>query len=388
MILQKTLQSASISKSKRNLSTAAAAAVILVLTAGCSDQRPVFTRTTGYVNLDALVKASPGWANVDQLTNDIATVASVRKTVPPPGFDGNLATLPSIAGLKTEGTMGVSSPEYAELWRRANRDLRLLADRRAISRNQQLERQSESWSLAASDEYDASAETIALTYAQRVEDIYSAQKAERISLELQIATLRKTLSDWAASAPPPTPRLNAAKADLAAKEAELQAVGDGLTGKLAAARHDRDRQLADAQNERDTYVSVRLNAERDRLEKIDSDHLAEERVRLAEQIKQLVAESSSAERASILKLQALKPYSEDMTGTPVAPEDASGANSAIATLVNQRNRRKAFLYDTVRASALKIAERKHWNIVFIKNGSTRTDLTGKIAAIMAARSTD
>jgi len=340
------------------------------------------------VNLDALVKASPGWANVAQLTNDIATVASVRKTVPSPGFDGNLATLPSIAGLKTHGAIGVSSPQYEELWRRANRDLRLLADRRAISRNQQLERQSESWSLAASDEYDASAETIALTYAQRVEDIYSAQKAERISLELQIATLRKTLSDWAASAPPPTPRLNAAKADLAAKEAKLQAVGDTLAGKLVSARHDRDRQLAEAQNERDTYVSVRLNAERDRLEKIDSDHLAEERVRLAEQIKQLVAESSSAERASILKLQALKPYSENMTGTPAAPEDADGANSAVATLVNQRNRRQAFLYDAVRASALKIAERKHWNIVFIKNGSTRTDLTGKIAAIMAARSTD
>ena len=366
---------------------AVAAAVILLLS-GCSDQRPVFTRTTGYVNLDALVKASPGWANVAQLTNDIATVASVRKTVPSPGFDGNLATLPSIAGLKTHGAIGVSSPQYEELWRRANRDLRLLADRRAISRNQQLERQSESWSLAASDEYDASAETIALTYAQRVEDIYSAQKAERISLELQIATLRKTLSDWAASAPPPTPRLNAAKADLAAKEAKLQAVGDTLAGKLVSARHDRDRQLAEAQNERDTYVSVRLNAERDRLEKIDSDHLAEERVRLAEQIKQLVAESSSAERASILKLQALKPYSENMTGTPAAPEDADGANSAVATLVNQRNRRQAFLYDAVRASALKIAERKHWNIVFIKNGSTRTDLTGKIAAIMAARSTD
>ena len=47
----------------------------------------------------------------------------------------------------------------------------------------------------------------------------------------------------------------------------------------------------------------------------------------------------------------------------VHPEDGA----AIQVLVSQRDRRDpGLLYDAVRASALKIAEKKHWNIEFVK----------------------
>jgi len=388
MILPTTLQSVSTSKIKRNAFCVVLAVVVLSVSSGCSDQRPILTKASGYVNLDTLVRASPGWKNVAQLTSDITAIGAARTAVKPQGFDSQLATLPSIAGLTTQGTIGLGSPEYQELWRRANRDLLLLAKSRAISRDQQIERLSETWSLAASDEYDATQAAITQKYAQRIEGIYASQTAERISLDLQIAQLKKILLNWQASAPPPTPKLNAAKAELSAKQAQLQTLAGSLAGEVAAAKSDRDDQLAQARSKRDGFVPAQVRAERARLEKIDSDHLSAERLRLSEQIRQLLTESSAAQRDSILKLKALKPYTESMAVVTAAPSATSGANSAIEALVNQRSRREAFLYDTVRAAALAIAEKKHWNIEFVKNGSTRTDLTGKIAAIMAARSTD
>ncbi len=365
-----------------------AAVVTLTVTAGCGQRRPLFARQTGYVDIDALVKASPGWSTVNQLSDDISTIAKSRKSVPVLGFDRDLANLPSIAALKTRGSSGLGSSEYQKLWRRANRDLELLAQRRQVSRDQQVERQSEGWSIAAEDQYNSAMSSIGLNYTQRVGQIYGEQRAERISLDLQIDQLNKTISNWAGSAPPPTPRLNAAKAQLAAKTAELKTIGDALHAKLEAAQNDRDEQQADAERQRESYVVTRVAAERERLEKIDRDHLAEERVRLAEQIRQLLTASASAERTSILKLEALTPYEETMNSVPVEPATDSEANAAIAGLVKQRNRRETFLYNAVRARALKIADEQHWTIEFVKNGSTKTDLTGKIAAIMATRSTD
>lgn len=388
MILQTPLRSSLISKRFATLVAVAAAVFASVMATGCGDGGPQLYVNRGYVNLDALMHRSPGWRNVVLLDGDLAHVGTVGAPVTQIAYDRSLTALSPLADLLPGSSAGISVLESDELTQRADRDVWRMAERRAMSRERLLERLNENWQLESSDQYDSTVERIYRDYGQRVNMIYSEQNSKRLNLELQIGALIKILVDWAGSGPPPTPRLNAARQDLVVKRLALQQITGKLTEDLSAARADRDEQLAEAIRVRNSYVADQTQKTRDTLEKADEIQLAAERARLQQQVLQLSQDSAEAQRVSVHRLDAVHPVTIRLSSVPAPPDSRADKSAALFGLLQQRKRRVAFIYESVRSSALDVAAQKHWEIDFTKSGSRETDLTDRVAALIAARSND
>ena len=318
-----------------------------LLLAGCHAQaRPARLRPVT-ARLDVLVRSHPGWPGValyDQMLTRLRTSAHLAQAglgrpVPP-------MTLAGLSGLDLPGgsftlPAGTLEGQRRLLAQLGQEQMARLRERRAQARAQQLRAQTRVWRSEARRAYDQAVADADVLYARDYGDAFAADSALRLNLALQIRALEKTVGHWTLSTPP-TPRLDRARQDLAAKRLQLALLQSRQAGALAGLVQARAATLARAAAARVAFVADERTQTAAHLRALDEAALAAQRVLLARETAGLLAREGQLVAAALPGAGTLGPLSLP-GGVPPAPA-GTALGDAEAQLETQRARWVRGLY--------------------------------------------
>ncbi len=224
--------------SRRSTSSALGAVIVALLPAGCHGPARTAPPIPVTADLGALVRVHPGWAGValyDRMIARLRTSArQAQAGLPPPAPP---LTLPGLSGLDLPGggfalPAGALDQQRLLLAQLGQRQMERLRERRAQARDLQVRALTRVWRREARQRYDLAVADADARYAGGYGDALAADAARRLNLALQISALAKTVGAWTPSVPP-TPLLDRARRDLAAKRQELALLDARQSGSLA-----------------------------------------------------------------------------------------------------------------------------------------------------------
>ena len=339
------------------------------LLSGCASRQSAKTApppVPGTVNLDLLVRQNPGWTGVGRYDVALQQLRAASSGVSLTGGAG--AALPAWSGTMPTGARTLTPGAISET------AVRLSSVQNALLTTQRMRRE------AATAEALRSARALARREARQKFLVPEREVRLGSDLELQIlqanvVTLTRTLDHWKQSTPP-TPRLDAVRANIEADRAKLIALIDTRLRERASAQTSRAAQVQGVRDARAAYVQAQVDTLAARLQAEDARFLAERRLSLAQQQSALLTALARPAVASVPIVG-----SAGAVVLPGAPLHASGEALAAAEdrLKAQRLRWVRFLYEDTRAAAQDAAERRNWTVTFGPARAGARDLTQPMA---------
>lgn len=357
---------------------------------GCatSGKRASVATVRGYANLDVLVRRHPGWAGLAQYDNALARVDAAALQ-PSSGLtaDVSLFTLPpATLSLHRAPLAEALAGERNRLDHVLRGQVARLRERQSQARDRQTALDLPRWEREASAQYADSVDNAEAKYTQELSRLATDEEAKRLNLVLQIRALRNIVSGWDKSTPP-TPRLNQARSDLAAKRVQLASLNTERRQLVAKAASDRAVEIADADRRRKAYVAGLTASEKTALLARDEEQVGSLRTRLGGELADLLHQEevlSVPSAPSVGSLAAAKmPPGPSMTMT--SPGAAQSLRLTQSRLREQRARWLDYLYSDTRAAVKDAAEQHHWSVTFGPAVPGEKNLTAPLAKALTMR---
>ena len=241
----------------------AAIVVAGMIAPGCAHRPPVAAPPLhGTVDLDALERHHPGWSGVGQYDAALQHLTLARQVPKSMPADAKMASLPALEPLPAFRAATLPGATSGRLETIQYSLISSLRGRRQQERREQERQEREVSRLEASRRFTLSN--------QRPP---SASDLKLQLLEVSVAALTKTVSNWNQSVPP-TPKLNAIRRELAQDKVRLETLLAARSAQQAAAaeaERDAVQSVADA---RKAYVRGRQEALEARLAAEDNHLIA------------------------------------------------------------------------------------------------------------------
>jgi flagellar biosynthesis GTPase FlhF len=348
------------------------------LLTGCAAQKIVVRSQPGYVDLIVLTQRLPGWEQVshyDRMLTQMGSSEGMERPLPLPA--SALTVLPALVLQARAAPAPLHQIDRAHLQHAAQIRMQAFAVRRATARQSEIEQARPAWEREALRQYQITVRKARLAYADTLERNALAQEAANVNLRLQERALIPLISAWQDSKPPPTPRLNAARAKLAAVQKAIANEKQANSLARQQAQTALSQTLLQASASRDAYVTDHVAQLTAKLLVQDMRETDLQNMRLQTQIATLLQEETVtlAEKVPRTGRVAALMLPESVGQAPLLP--STEGRIARMRLQNQRARWIAYLQDEAMAVALDAARVHHWTLSF-RPAPGLPDLTSQI----------
>lgn len=360
------------------------------MSAGCASRPPVWHGydQSGYVELGSLAERSPLWRHVEFYDRMIAAIPPQPPAMP--RAESGDATLPALEAPAEARTDLALDAQRTRLDQVRQREIAELTQRLAEAREYRLGVEAFAWRREQDAKTEAEIERIDADYAAAVDAETEKADVRLINLKMQVDALEETLSQrsqWVLS-PPPAPRLDRDRADLAEKTKELEDSRNTETALLAGLQAAHQKQLDQALEQSNAALkTLRAEQEADYRDQ-DAHEIEVAQTRLQQGMDSVLAEVAAAENRSWIQSTApsAKTVAYPWPRPSIGVVDAE-RNIEIARLNAARQRWIDYAYVNTRLAVADIAAKRHWNITIDTGGgpvrSTAKDMTMKVAALLS-----